>query len=152
MSPIVLGTPPLATLLEVVLALVLFALGVHFVRALLRDSPWVARRTCNDDLACARCGYGLRGLELPRCPECGTLRGFTVPLQDLGLSETELRESFASARARRAADPTARTPPPATPSPSGPTPALAPPPPPRETHHTDRFGEQTWPTNRTSGS
>ncbi len=101
MSPTLLGTSPLAAVVEVVLVLVVLALGVHFIGALMRDSPWVARRKGDDDLVCARCGYDLRGLELPRCPECGTLRGFTVPLAALGLSEPEIREGFARMRAHR---------------------------------------------------
>ncbi|MCH8805361.1 MAG: hypothetical protein IH986_04665 [Planctomycetes bacterium] len=51
---------------------------------------------------CARCGYDLRGLELPRCPECGTLWGFRVPLDELGLSEDELRDSYERRRQERA--------------------------------------------------
>lgn len=46
---------------------------------------------------CAACGYALRGLDLARCPECGALRGFCVPLTDLVLTEDELR----AARARK---------------------------------------------------
>jgi hypothetical protein len=47
---------------------------------------------------CAVCGYIVAGLELPRCPECGALRGFKVPLDQLGLSEQELRELYARKR------------------------------------------------------
>jgi len=106
MSPIVPGTSPMAMVLEVVFLFVLLPLGAHFIiKALMRAWPWHARRICNDTPVCARCGYDLRGLELPRCPECGTLRGFRAPLGELGLSETEVREGFARTRARRAADP-----------------------------------------------
>ena len=45
---------------------------------------------------CARCGYDLRGLELPRCPECGTLWGFRVPLDELGLSEIHAKRRAGS--------------------------------------------------------
>lgn len=47
---------------------------------------------------CDACGYVISGLELPRCPECGALRGFKVPLDQLGISEEELRELHASKR------------------------------------------------------
>ncbi len=40
---------------------------------------------------CTRCGYDLRGQKYPRCPECGTLRGFDVPMDDLPLTEEERR-------------------------------------------------------------
>lgn len=40
---------------------------------------------------CGRCGYSLHGLEIPRCPECGTLAGFTKSLHELGLSDEEIR-------------------------------------------------------------
>lgn len=40
---------------------------------------------------CRRCGYPLPGLELPRCPECGAMKCFNATLEDLGLSEEELR-------------------------------------------------------------
>jgi hypothetical protein len=34
-------------------------------------AKWLASRR-HDDLACRHCGYCLRGLRDPRCPECGT--------------------------------------------------------------------------------
>ncbi len=43
---------------------------------------------------CARCGYDLSRLEYPRCPECGALRGFKVPLEQLGLTDEEVRTGF----------------------------------------------------------
>lgn len=46
-----------------------------------------------DDVLCLRCGYNLRGLDVPRCPECGALRGFTVPMEELGIREEELRQT-----------------------------------------------------------
>ncbi len=51
---------------------------------------------------CANCGYDLTGLDLPRCPECGALRGFCVPLDQLGLTEAEIRAGFEQQRRRRA--------------------------------------------------
>ena len=52
---------------------------------------------------CANCGYVMEGLSMPRCPECGALRGFKVPLDKLGLSEDEIRAGF-EATARRRTD------------------------------------------------
>ena len=37
------------------------------------------------------CGYPLRQLALPRCPECGRVIGFEASQQDLGLSDEELQ-------------------------------------------------------------
>ena len=39
--------------------------------------------------SCEKCGYPLEGLNFPRCPECGTLRGFDVPIDDLNLTDEE---------------------------------------------------------------
>jgi hypothetical protein len=38
---------------------------------------------------CLKCGYDLRGLNYQRCPECGCLRGFTTPVEELPLTEEE---------------------------------------------------------------
>lgn len=50
---------------------------------------------------CLKCGYELAGLEIPRCPECGTLVGFDKPLDELGLSDEEVRAGFARRRRSR---------------------------------------------------
>lgn len=42
-----------------------------------------------DEPRCSKCGYSLRGLRFPRCPECGTLRGFETGLEQLDLTEEE---------------------------------------------------------------
>ena len=62
-----------------------------------------AARPDAEQLKCAHCGYNLEGLEIPRCPECGALRGFTVPLDELGLTEEEIRSGFARRKLERAA-------------------------------------------------
>ena len=56
-----------------------------------------------DEPRCANCGYPMKGLEIPRCPECGALRGFKRPLHELGLAEQEVREGFARRRREREA-------------------------------------------------
>ena len=61
-----------------------------------------ARHRRGDEPVCANCGYDLGHLDLPRCPECGALRGFRVPLDQLGLTEAEVRTGFEQQRRRRA--------------------------------------------------
>ena len=41
---------------------------------------------------CLKCGYDLRGLTLPRCPECGCAIGFDKTFAELGIPEDEIRE------------------------------------------------------------
>jgi hypothetical protein len=72
------------------LALVL----VVFVRRWLVARALRRRENAADEERCFSCGYSLRGLELPRCPECGALRGFDVPLSQLGIGENELRAMY----------------------------------------------------------
>ena len=74
------------------------AIGILYLRKMrraLREKPAEA-------IACGKCGYQMDGLSMPRCPECGTLRGFDVPLDQLGLTEGELREGFEDTARRRA--------------------------------------------------
>ena len=40
---------------------------------------------------CRQCGYNLTGLEIPRCPECGSAVGFDRTFEELGVSEDEVR-------------------------------------------------------------
>jgi len=60
-----------------------------------------ARRAEKGVGTCANCGYPLKGLDIPRCPECGALRGFKKPLTELGLTEEEIREGYARRRRKR---------------------------------------------------
>ena len=81
-----------------VIALGIAIFGIRYVR-------WIARRYREkpvENIKCANCGYVIEGLSLPRCPECGALRGFKVPLDQLGLSEDEIRIGFEETARRRA--------------------------------------------------
>lgn len=74
-------------------AFCIFVVVVTTVRRILRQRAGlkVGRRVADDDYVCLRCGYSLRGLTKPRCPECGTLKGFDKPMSELGLSEADIR-------------------------------------------------------------
>jgi len=90
---------------DVLWLLVALAVAVTAVR-LLRGYRRSRRKALNarakaDESNCANCGYPLKGLEIPRCPECGALRGFKRPLHELGLTEQEVREGFARRRRER---------------------------------------------------
>jgi hypothetical protein len=79
--------PPFAVLsLSPLVLLIAFVV----VRAMRRRRA-VRRPRDAPPVRCDRCGYPLEGLPLPRCPECGALRGFTVPIEALGIREDELR-------------------------------------------------------------
>lgn len=41
------------------------------------------------DVSCPRCGYNLRGLGQPRCPECGLVVRVSTASAEVGLSESE---------------------------------------------------------------
>ena len=87
----------------IVLALVFVMLLVYRIwrrrmLALARTESPVIRF---ENLECQKCGYPLKGLEIPRCPECGALAGFATSAAELGISETELRRGFAKTKRRR---------------------------------------------------
>ena len=50
-----------------------------------------ARARLDRDAQKCKCGYILRGLALPRCPECGRVVGFDKTFQELGVRPEELR-------------------------------------------------------------
>ncbi len=53
----------------------------------------MARRTSIRDASlpkCLKCGYDMRALPFPRCPECGCLLGFRKTAEELTLTEEEL--------------------------------------------------------------
>lgn len=76
----------LATLLAVAVAVVFSLSSLIRHRRILRASRKSrgAART-----VCRKCGYDLTGLSFPRCPECGALLGFDVPVDDLPLTPSE---------------------------------------------------------------
>lgn len=85
-----------------VIALIGALYGIRYLRSFGRRSR---DKAASQAEKCARCGYTTAGLSMPRCPECGALRGFKVPLHALGLTEEEIRTGFAeSARRRSGAD------------------------------------------------
>ncbi len=47
---------------------------------------------------CARCGYDMRGLDIPRCPECGCARGFDKTFEQMGIDERDVQEHVAHRR------------------------------------------------------
>ena len=90
---------------ETLLLLFLAAVGVVAVAVYVRERRLLRRPLGDQDRPprCHGCGYDLSRLEMPRCPECGALRGFQVPLTELGLTEQEVRQCFAP-RGEREAD------------------------------------------------
>lgn len=91
----------LDVLLLLLMAVLLGAVGIYLwrLRASLRGTVKPGEPRCQ------HCGYDLSQLELPRCPECGALRGFRVPLTKLGLTEGDVREKFARRRGTGRDDP-----------------------------------------------
>ena len=57
------------------------------------------RKAKESGMICGGCGYNMEGQEIPRCPECGALRGFTTSVDELGLTEDEIRRGFQRKRA-----------------------------------------------------
>lgn len=47
-------------------------------------------KICERTKLCMKCGYDLRGTDIPRCPECGCLRGFDKTPEELGIEKREL--------------------------------------------------------------
>jgi hypothetical protein len=88
------------TLVVAVLAFVACWLALRILR---RRLIGPSERSKQPKVVCSKCGYDLRGLDVPRCPECGTLRGFDVPLDELGLTEEEIRTGCERQRRRRTA-------------------------------------------------
>ncbi|MBI4581406.1 MAG: hypothetical protein HY718_17015 [Planctomycetes bacterium] len=77
----------LAVLPVVYIVVTLAGLGWHRRRR--RRAAALMREREQMGPFCRKCGYPLRGLNYPRCPECGTLRGFEVPLEQLDLTGEE---------------------------------------------------------------
>lgn len=83
------------------------AIAVVFAVLYYRLRAWMLRPKKAPDTAarCAGCGYELAHLEIPRCPECGALRGFKRPLDELGLTDEEVRSGFERMRKLRSSSP-----------------------------------------------
>jgi uncharacterized paraquat-inducible protein A len=64
---------------------------VYLVRRFFRFRAIVKKKAQSTEVTCKRCGYILAGQTLPRCPECGTLIGFDVPMPQMGIDEEEIR-------------------------------------------------------------
>ncbi|GMU23155.1 MAG: hypothetical protein AMXMBFR13_32380 [Phycisphaerae bacterium] len=95
----------MAAFLYAMVVLILILAAVMTFRMLTRR--WRRReRHREEGQICRGCGYNLEGLQFPRCPECGALWGFTVPAEQLGLSEQELRELYAQRQASAQPAPT----------------------------------------------
>lgn len=76
-------------LLSAILTIAPFLVAIGFVFFVRRRRA--RRRREQEKAACLRCGYPLLGLSIPRCPECGTLAGFNVPMSEMGVSDSDLR-------------------------------------------------------------
>ncbi len=85
MPPIIFKSLLLGTFFFSLTAIFLFAVRMFVRRTLTRRRRDAAERKC-------RCGYILKGLALPRCPECGRAIGFDKSFEELGISPDELRQ------------------------------------------------------------
>jgi|GEM_PF-4482547 len=72
-----------------------FPLGLLAIVAALRSHRLSSLNEAKLSLTglCEHCGYDLRGTRIPRCPECGCLRGFDTSANELGVTEDELRST-----------------------------------------------------------
>lgn len=85
-----------AALAMIVGGVALLPIGVLSIRAavlLLRpDRAVTSAKRREQGARCLRCGYSLQGLTVPRCPECGALRGFKQRFEELGIRKEELKD------------------------------------------------------------
>ena len=89
-------------------AVVLLVCGVSWIIGILRRRYRACKKTRDEirdakisGAICAGCGYNMKGQAIPRCPECGALRGFTTSVDQLGLTEEEIRKGFERKREAR---------------------------------------------------
>ena len=76
-------------MLAVAAIAVVSMVGRRLWRRKLKD---ILREPDNEPMHCGQCGYDVRGLDIPRCPECGCAFGFDRTFEELGLDEEEVRQ------------------------------------------------------------
>jgi len=59
----------------------------------IQSKGWTGPSKNDFKVRCKRCGYNLAGLTIPRCPECGSLRGFEKSMHELGFHDDEIRSA-----------------------------------------------------------
>lgn len=84
------------TVLALLLLVGLVVLGRRMRPRLKNPKAGNTQSEATAESACQCCGYDLHGLSTLRCPECGTLAGFTKPIHQIGISEQEARELFSA--------------------------------------------------------
>lgn len=77
-------------------------LAVMVMRRHRRFAAIKGKRKTVDPSKCRRCGYDLRTVMLPRCPECGTLKDCDISLAEAGVTDEELLEAKRSRDALKA--------------------------------------------------
>jgi uncharacterized paraquat-inducible protein A len=86
---------PVSWRVPVLLFVLLMAIvaAVVFIRRIRRIRQVLQRQLTERDasLRCRRCGYTLEHLYVPRCPECGALKGFDRSSEEMGIDPSELR-------------------------------------------------------------
>jgi hypothetical protein len=75
--------PAVAALVAGSLVYLVFRVRAHHKRVL-------RRRRSEDPVLCRHCGYDLRGVEIPRCPECGRAMGFDITFAQMGVDERDV--------------------------------------------------------------
>ncbi len=81
---------------NILIVMLMLAIPIVLLVVVILALGWIRRtalaRLRDDTRRCRRCGYDLRGLEIPRCPECGCVIGFTTTFADMGISEDAVRD------------------------------------------------------------
>jgi PHP family Zn ribbon phosphoesterase len=82
--------------------LILLPFAMYAISWLIRKKlrPALDRRERSTANRCS-CGYGLDNLDRIRCPECGKVFGFDATIEELGLTDDELRRATEARERRR---------------------------------------------------